>query len=62
MLLKKNKQTNKAKKSKKKQKQTTYSPFAKKLMIASACCLSKLLITYPLLKLDSAKRDGRLMS
>jgi len=46
----------------KKQKNKRFNPCAKQLMIASACCLSKLLSTYLLLKLDSAKRDGRLMS
>ena len=47
---------------KKKTKNKRFSPCAKQLMIASACCLSKLLSTYLLLKLDSAKRDGRMMS
>ena len=40
-------------------KKNRFSPLAKQLMIASACCLTKLLSTYLLLKLDSAKRDGR---
>ena len=50
------------KKNKNKKKNKRFSPCAKQLMIASACCLSKLLSSYLLLKLDSAKRDGRLMS
>ena len=50
------------KKKTKKQKNKRFSPFAKQLMIASACCLSKLLSTNLLRKLDSAKRDGRMMS
>ena len=46
----------------KKKTNKRFSPCAKQWMIASACCLSKLLSSYLLLKLDSAKRDGRLMS